>query len=56
VKGIAAHIGVSVPTAQRAIDALGALGIVREITGRKRDRLFVYSAYLDLLNEGLEPL
>jgi len=31
-------------------------GIVRELTGRKRNRIFVYDAYLAILNEGGEPL
>ncbi len=32
------------------------LGILEEITGRERHRLFVYRRYLDILNEGTEPL
>ena len=32
------------------------LGIVREITGRKRGRVFAYTRYLDILGEGTEPL
>lgn len=27
-----------------------------EITGRKRERVFAYSQYLVILNEGTEPL
>uniref|UniRef100_A0A831WZ39 Uncharacterized protein n=1 Tax=Thermorudis peleae TaxID=1382356 RepID=A0A831WZ39_9BACT len=26
-----------------------------EITGRRRDRVFAYDAYLSILNEGAEP-
>lgn len=29
-------------------------GIAREITGRRRFRLFVYDQYLSILNEGTE--
>jgi hypothetical protein len=29
---------------------------LRETTGRQRRRLFVYHAYLAILNEGTEPL
>ncbi|MHB8310925.1 MAG: Fic family protein [Metallibacterium sp.] len=47
---------VSYPTVARAIDALAALGIVRELTGRRRDRVFAYDRYLAVLNEGAEPL
>jgi len=48
--------GVSYPTVARAVEALETLGIVREITGRKRERVFAYTRYLALLNEGTEPL
>ena len=27
-----------------------------EVTGKQRGRLFVYRQYLDILNEGMEPL
>lgn len=29
---------------------------VRELTGRRRNRLFAYEGYLAILNEGTEPL
>ena len=53
---LAARTGVSYPTVARAIESLESLGIVREITGRKRERVFAYRAYLEILNEGAEPL
>ncbi len=33
-----------------------ALGIAREITGKKRNRIFAYDRYLTILSEGTEPL
>ncbi len=48
--------GASYPTVSRAVESLENLGIVREITGRKRERVFAYTRYLDILNEGTEPL
>ncbi len=48
--------GASYPTVARAVEALENLGIVREITGRKRERVFAYTQYLAILNEGTEPL
>jgi Fic family protein len=48
--------GLSFPTAGKAIEALVELGIAREITGGRRNRLFVYDAYLTILSEGTEPL
>jgi hypothetical protein len=35
---------------------LTKLGIAREQTGRKRNRVFAYDRYLAILNEGTEPL
>ncbi|MCX7819355.1 MAG: Fic family protein [Kiritimatiellae bacterium] len=56
VNSLAARARISFPTAARAVEALGRLGIVRELTGRKRERIFAYQRYLDILNEGTEPL
>lgn len=47
---------LSAPTVRKSINHLIDLGIVRETTGKRRDRLFVYSGYLDILNQGTEPL
>ena len=54
--GAAEALGVSLPTVRAAIRALETLGILREQTGRQRDRMYVYSRYLTLLNAGTEPL
>jgi Fic family protein len=48
--------GISFPTAATAVENLQGLGVLREITGRQRDRVFAHGAYLDILNEGTEPL
>lgn len=37
------------PTAGKAIDVLCRAGVLREITGKRRDRVHAYQAYLDLL-------
>ena len=47
-------IDASKPTAIRAIDAMTAIGILVETTGRKRDRSFAYRAYMDRLRTGTE--
>lgn len=39
------------PTVTRAIEDLERLGIVKEITGKARGRVYLYRAYLDILNE-----
>jgi Fic family protein len=43
------ELGLSVPTVNAALARLEQAGILREVTGRKRGRLFVYDAYLSLL-------
>jgi len=40
------------PTASKAITALAEAGTLTEISGKKRDRSFSYTAYLDLLKTG----
>jgi Fic family protein len=42
------------PTAGRAIEALEAAGVLVETTGKKRDRVYAYQAYLDPLRAGTE--
>ncbi|MGB3562884.1 MAG: Fic family protein [Thermoanaerobaculia bacterium] len=42
------------PTAAKAIKALVDSGVLTEATGRKRDRTFRYTAYLDILRAGTE--
>jgi Fic family protein len=51
VPAAASALELSAPTVRSAIESLETLGLVRETTGKKRDRLFVYSRYLDLLQE-----
>lgn len=46
--------GLTFPTASSAVDVLVSLGIAREMTGRRRNRIFIYDGYLDILNEGTE--
>ncbi len=52
----ARKIGISFPTVAASVNHLQKLGVLREITGKRRSRLFVYDAYLAILNEGTEPL
>ena len=51
---VAQRTGLSYPAAASGMSVLEDLGIAHEITGRQRDRLFVYEAYLSILNEGTE--
>ena len=51
---VAAHTTLSFPTAASAMQFLVERGIARELTGRSRNRLFVYDRYLSVLAEGTE--
>ncbi len=53
---ITAATGMSLPTALRNLKRLESLGLVRETTGKDRNKVFVYGAYLDILSAGTEPL
>ena len=47
--GAAKAAKVSFPTASAAIQRLVKLGVVKEVTGRSRDQVFVYQKYLAAL-------
>jgi len=44
------------PTTGKAIDALIQSGVLQEVSGRRRDRVYAYRAYLDVLAEDTGPL
>lgn len=46
--------GLSAPTVNKAFDALDAIGIVGEITGKQRGRVFAYAEFLKILESGTE--
>ena len=56
ISQIKAACGLSFSTTSKPTDILVALGIVREITAGRRNRLFANDAYLTILSEGTEPL
>ncbi|MFP4598564.1 MAG: Fic family protein [Persicimonas sp.] len=47
-------LDTSRPTAGKAISVLEEAGVLIEVTGRQRDRIFHYQSYLDRLGEGTE--
>ena len=49
-------LNLTKPTVASALKNLHPLGIVREMTGKQRGRIFLYDAYLVILDEGTEPL
>lgn len=52
----AERLGLSQPTVQTALEQMVRLGIVREVTGKRRGRLYQYHEYLKILDEGTEPI
>lgn len=54
--GVREHCGVSLPTVLRSLRRFELLGIVKEITGRGRHKIFVYTEYLDILNRDTEAI
>ncbi|MCL2700306.1 MAG: Fic family protein [Phycisphaerae bacterium] len=53
---VAEALQVTTPTARAAVEALEKMKILREITGKRRGRLYAYAQYMKILNEGTEPL
>lgn len=47
---------ISRPTVTSALDNLEGLGIVREMTGKDRYRVYAYGDYFDILEEGTQPI
>jgi Fic family protein len=52
----AKNLKLSIPTITSAVETLIKLKIVKESTGKRRDRLFAHPRYLHILSEGTEPL
>lgn len=53
---LAQQTDLSFQAVSQTIQRLEKIGIVKETTGRKRGRLYVYTDYLSILSEGTEPL
>lgn len=54
VARLTGQFGFTAPTANAALRVLEELGIVREMTGYRRNRVFSYTEYLRVLNEGTD--
>jgi len=51
----ATALGTTKPTVARALADLTELGISREVTGKPKNRVWVYQQYLDILNRDVSP-
>ena len=56
IPAAARELGMSTVTIAGSLRHLGELGITSEITGKQRRRLFAYRQYLEVLEQGAEPL
>jgi Fic family protein len=56
IGAVSDELKLSIPTVTVALDHLVRLGIAKEVTGKRRARVFGYSRYLKILSEGTEPL
>jgi Fic family protein len=53
IRHAASKSGLSFPTASAGVERLASVGILSEASGKRRDRIFVYSKYLQVLNRDL---
>lgn len=51
-KWLVEKTGITPATVNKALGHLEQLGIIRELTDKKRNRLFSYTGYIEILNEG----
>lgn len=52
----ARELDISVPSITNAVQKLMDVGILKEMTGKSRNRIFAYQNYLTILAAGTEPL
>ncbi|MGB9071110.1 MAG: Fic family protein [Terriglobales bacterium] len=56
IQTAAKALQLTIPTVTSALNHLVQLRIVKEVSGKRRDRLFAYSRYVNMVSEGTEPL
>jgi Fic family protein len=50
------ELNVTHPTVMKALDHLRKLEIVREVTGRRRGKLYCYARYMSILTRDTEAI
>lgn len=55
VPHLSEKLNLTAPTLRSALNHMVDLGILEEITGQKRDKIYVYKKYMDILEQGAEP-
>jgi Fic family protein len=51
---LARETGLPAATVNKTLDKLAKSGIVREITGKRRRRIFAYADYIEIMSKGTE--
>ncbi|MGC8491600.1 MAG: hypothetical protein ACP5SH_07670 [Syntrophobacteraceae bacterium] len=46
--------GITPATVNKALSHMERLGIVRELTAQRRNRLFSYAGYVEIMSRGME--
>jgi Fic family protein len=49
------ELGMTPPTARSALNHMAEVGIIEEVSGKKRGKVYVYRQYLTILEDGTEP-
>jgi Fic family protein len=52
---LANELGMTAPTARSSLNLLVRIGVIEEMSGKKRDKVYVYRRYLNILEEGADP-
>lgn len=50
-QGARKHTGLAFDTARQALESLATAGIVKEITGKRRGRIYVFDRYIEILRD-----
>lgn len=56
IQSAATALNLTLPTVTTALAHLATMGMVKELTGKQRNRMFYYTDYLKILEQGTEPL
>lgn len=52
IKELGKFTSLTQPTVTAALEKLQEIGVVTEVTGKKRNKVFIYDGYIRILNEG----
>jgi Fic family protein len=56
IKELSKELKISIPSITHGLERLEKMGIVKELTGNNRNRLFAYKTYLNILSSETEPV